>query len=212
MKVTPPYDPAGDPADWRVYDRQARWNPCRTITYRVNTRRAPEGGRKMVKAAIAVLREANGLQFKYLGKTKAIPFRDDGGKQRSNAKLDIAWATSRQVHELRNGTIGWGGLWWDGRKVAYRGGISMLHNASMTSDPGPGGTWHNLLIHELGHVMGLDHADTTAQVMYPQIPYSPGRYEAGDLNALERKGAAKGCWKGVRHGRELVGPGHASAP
>jgi hypothetical protein len=116
------------------------------------------------------------------------------------------------VDELNFGTIGWGGLWWNGRLVAYHGGIALLDDASMTSEPGPGGTWANLLLHELGHVVGLDHAATTRQVMYPQIPYSPGRYEAGDLNGLEAKGAAQGCWSGLERSQRVSGPGHASSP
>lgn len=196
-----------------MYSEIARWNPCRTITYRVNTVGAPEGGLEMVHAAIAVLHQANGLRFEYLGETDAIPFRDDGGiEQSGDAMLDIAWATSTQVDELDGGTIGWGGLWWTGRQVAYRGGIALLTDAAVTSEPGPGGTWANLLIHELGHVVGLDHAATAQQVMYPYIGGSPGRYQAGDLNGLGNKGAAQGCWAGLQRGQRLAGPGHASAP
>jgi hypothetical protein len=205
--------PGGKGRDWHVYSDVARWDPCRTITYRVNTLGAPDGGLEMVHAAVAEAHRATGLRFEYLGPTDAVPFRDDGGPQWSDdAMLEIAWATSTQVDELNNGTIGWGGLWWDERQVAYHGGIALLDTAGVTSDPGPGGTWANLLLHELGHVVGLDHAQTTRQVMYPQIPYSPGRYEAGDLNGLEAKGAAQGCWTGVGRSHRLAEPGHASSP
>jgi hypothetical protein len=40
-----------------------------------------------------------------------------------------------------------------------------------------------VILHELGHVMGLEHVDDPTQLMYPEIG-SPAGLAAGDLNGL----------------------------
>jgi hypothetical protein len=59
---------------------------------------------------------------------------------------------------------------------------------------GPGLSRGNLVLHELGHVAGLDHVQDAGQLMYPSISAgAPDGYAAGDLNGLAQLGAGSGC-------------------
>lgn len=192
VRVRPAYTPGGDAEQWRAFDNRARWDACQVIGYRVNTRGAPARALRTVRRAIAQLHRASGLRFEYEGATRAIPFREDDGDGFSRSDLTIAWASARQVPLLKGGTIGWGGVFWSSYEIVL-GGISLERSADLSSQAGPGATWGNLLLHELGHAVGLDHVGATDQVMYPIIPFSPGRYAAGDLAGLAHQGAASGC-------------------
>ena len=59
---------------------------------------------------------------------------------------------------------------------------------------GPGLTRGNLVLHELGHVVGLDHVADRTQLMNAAIhEASPNGYATGDLAGLSLLGARQGC-------------------
>ena len=198
VAVKPPYDPAGKASSWAhlFEDPDVRWNPCEVITFKVNATGGPERAVKQVKQALARVAAATGLRFKYEGSTKAIPWRTDGRKpEYSDAALTISWATPKQVSPLREWTAGWGGGWYSG-DVVYKGGIALdrTGTSSLENGFGTGATWGALLIHEIGHVIGLGHVMESEQVMYPSIlPTTVGRFGAGDLAGLRDQGAMEGC-------------------
>jgi predicted Zn-dependent protease len=58
----------------------------------------------------------------------------------------------------------------------------------------PGFTVDELLLHELGHAVGLAHSSDTTEVMYPELGHQPRTgYQSGDQNGLARVGAGGGC-------------------
>jgi hypothetical protein len=53
----------------------------------------------------------------------------------------------------------------------------------------------SLLLHELGHAMGLGHVAAKSEVMHEGLgPWSRPYYGPGDLAGLARLGAARGCF------------------
>ena len=62
---------------------------------------------------------------------------------------------------------------------------------------GRGQSEGTLLLHELGHAVGLQHVYDSSQVMNPTITTaSPPDYAAGDRTGLRLVGANAGCMRG----------------
>jgi hypothetical protein len=197
-----------------------RWAPClkgkdgtQVISYKVHTGGKP-GRVRLVKEAIRRLHRATGLDFSYAGKTSYIPQADPLAQRldaaamehKTNVPLVVAWARKGAVSEgstLLTGTeAGVGSIVWrytlrsqlrlsDAAVVIRRGPTGLAHGF------GAGGSVGTLLLHELGHAVGLRHVEDKSQVMYPVIgSWSPGTYAAGDRGGLEEVGAAAGCMSG----------------
>jgi hypothetical protein len=178
-----------------------RWNPCRIIGYKVNATRGGYRALADTKAAVRRLAQASGLRFRYDGTTREIPTVDHAPK---TDDLVIAWARPSQTDALYGGAVGTGGWFETGRYNAAHsivwqitGGYVALdstQNSDFRRGFGPGLRRGTLLMHELGHAVGLKHVNYRKQVMYPVITSrSPGVWGAGDLHGLRLDGRASGC-------------------
>ena len=80
----------------------------------------------------------------------------------------------------------------DGSKVAaIRSAVVALDRTDAL--PLRGSTsWKALVLHELGHVMGLAHVEDRSQLMASVLPASAD-LQAGDLAGLSRVGSGAGC-------------------
>lgn len=187
-----------------------RWNPCQTITYRVNVAAVPRATRARVlaetRSAVSRLSTATGLRFRYRGTTSEVP--RSGSMTRQSAELIIAVTTpARTNFPIGGSAIGYGGrvwYWWSrtsGSSTVYgaaitRGFVVLDVAALRRLRPGfaAGQSQGNLLLHELGHAVGLDHAARRSSLMYPQLLTSaPNGYAAGDRAGLLRVGRRAGC-------------------
>jgi hypothetical protein len=67
-------------------------------------------------------------------------------------------------------------------------------NVQLLAGMGAGGGMGELpvLLHELGHAVGLGHTPTAGEVMNP-VDQQLSTYQLGDLNGLWSVGANKGC-------------------
>lgn len=205
----------------RVVDGHAltlRWDPCQpAITYRVNPRSAATttSGRNAaladVRSAFARLGQATGMTFRYLGTTTSVPTGAAWADGLGDAEIVVAWVDQRTTRTTllgRTGTAyaaGTGGYsyktWtWPADtppKAAIGRGFVVLNaadNSSFASGFGAGTTRGQLLLHELGHVVGLRHVSLSSQLMYPVlVPRSSSAYRSGDLAGLARLGRSAGC-------------------
>jgi hypothetical protein len=187
-----------------------RWNPCQTITYKVNVAALPASLRPVVLAEVRTaagrLAAASGLTLAYRGTTSQVPRSTTLDQQ--SAEIIIAATTRGQTDFPIGGrTLGFGGrswYWWwydDGTKVSYGAAVTrgfvVLDAAGLGSlRPGFGRGLDrgNLIMHELGHAAGLDHAGSRASLMYPELAASaPDGYGPGDRAGLARLGRAAGC-------------------
>jgi hypothetical protein len=172
--------------------RPTRWNPCRPIPYFVNADGMPEG-------AAATIAEA----FTRLATDSAVAFYDGGGTDflpgqpgQTTANLDrgegiyVAFATEVTVPGLAGNVGGLGGGAYrpdTGTGARFIAGHVVI---DLDADIGPGFTsgasLGSVLMHELGHVMGLGHVDDPTQLMNPYWHADgPATPQAGDLAGLQ---------------------------
>ncbi|TAK70689.1 MAG: matrixin family metalloprotease [Actinomycetota bacterium] len=194
----------------------ARWNPCQAqITVRANVAAAGRNAAarrsavRDVKGALARLSAATGMRFVYQGRTSYVP-RGPGWAGANPAEIVVAWVTpgGRRSSDLLSrsgagGVAGTGGVaysMWSGGPGSGaeigRGYVVLNAAARQSFKPGFGAgvTRGDLLLHELGHAVGLQHVSSASEVMYPVIvPRKVAGYSAGDLAGLAAVGAAAGC-------------------
>ncbi len=189
-----------------------RWNPCAAIHYRVNTAQAPKGVGVLidVKAAIARVAKATGIRFVYDGPTSVIPQAGYGQKTKPGHPLPlvIAWAKPGRVKggssTLPAYDDGYGGYAWQSwtaggvvHKPRIVSGFVVLSTKPAVAYRrgfGAGITRGELLLHELGHAMGLNHVSNAKQIMYPVIISRPkAEYGVGDRTGLRLVGRTRGC-------------------
>jgi hypothetical protein len=179
-----------------------RWNPCEPIRYVVNLNGAPPGSADDVATAVQRVEAATGVTFVYEGTTDEIPVRDRRWVQPERYGTDwapvlIAWVDPAQT-DIRFESDGTPAAavarpWVPpGEQVFVSAWVAV--NADDPNVPGFGspGAQGPTVQHELGHVMGLDHVDSPAQLMHP----AGGRmtdFGPGDLAGLAELGAAQGC-------------------
>ncbi|MGH9073913.1 MAG: matrixin family metalloprotease, partial [Acidimicrobiales bacterium] len=181
-----------------------RYNPCQTLHYVVNLSEAPAGALGVVQADIAQVSSATGIPFVYDGTTSELPSTTRSAYQPSLygdrwAPILVAWERPGQTDFLVPGASEAG----DGGSEEILGGsvpqyvsgeVALNADDSMPLGPGDNPSWTTVLLHEMGHVMGLGHTQSTDEIMYPTIsPQSPSAYGAGDLAGLSRLGLGAGC-------------------
>lgn len=171
-----------------------RWDPCRGVAVRVALDEAPIGALADVKQAIAAVNAASGLRLRYAGATRTIPNRRNW---LGSAGITLAWASDAQSDKLTGSNAGEGGNYaaTTGTRWRVTHGFVVLDTRYNRLRPGfgSGGTRGALLIHELGHAVGLNHVKDSRQIMYPTITTKAAVWGSGDRTGLARVGRSGGC-------------------
>jgi len=185
-----------------------RWNPCETIAYAVNAGGATAPVRPDLKEALRRVTRATGVEFESVGTTEET-FMGAYGRMRyrgviRKAELILIWvdhedyvAILRRLQDPRPSIAfakTMAGLYVD--RDQYFGGIIVM-DADATSGRGFANRYAHgsVLLHELGHIMGLDHVKDPDQLMYSGRHPNHGLrdFGPGDLEGLRRLGTEAGC-------------------
>jgi hypothetical protein len=170
------------------------YSPCRPLHYVVNADLAPAGAQQLVPEAIATISAATGITFVYDGATseqpsaQRPPYQPEAYGERW-APLLIAWTTPDVAPQLTGKVVGTGGsthFSYDGGPKTFVTGALDLDAPQIANELlNPDGHLYAMavILHELSHVMGLDHVDDPTQLMYPEIG-TPEGLSAGDINGL----------------------------
>ncbi|GAB3085052.1 matrixin family metalloprotease [Pedococcus soli] len=182
------------------------WDPCLHIRLVVNSRFAPQGADVLLAEAVERVNAASGLTLEVVGPTSEEP--DPQQTQRelalgrpggSRAPVLVAWTTPDVMPKLKGSTIGLGGpiyRYGDSMdRAKYIGGVVTFDSPAMAQVlRGPDGhaMARAIVMHELGHLVGLNHVDNTSQVMAPSAHHGVYEFAAGDRAGLARLGSG-GC-------------------
>ena len=181
-----------------------RWNPCEPIRYVVNAQLAPPGSIEDVHEAVRRISAATGITFDYEGATdeEASIFREEFQPDRYGdrwAPVLIAWSDpdDSDIPFRRGDRVAAGVavpvIPQTRLEDVYVSGWVAI-NADDPNPPGFGfpGLQGPVILHELGHLMGLGHVKASGELMDPNgggvVDLGPG-----DREGLRRLGAAGGC-------------------
>lgn len=172
---------------------------CSPFQFVIRRDSGPAEGGALVFEGLQRLSNATGIAFEFRGFTDEIykfnesrtfwPWEDEP------RELWIGWAFSSEVPDLGPKSdsepyaVGVGGPVTinrgDGEEIVG-GGVVLRADEALAVSFGPGSNFGNVLLHELGHAMGLDHVDVLGQLMYPSFSdVSPADFAAGDLAGLQ---------------------------
>lgn len=179
-----------------------RYDPCSPIHYVVNPANAPRGGLKDVHEAIRLTSEATQIEFLFDGlvdEPLEVHERDPIQVARYGrrwAPVLIGWIPfDSSIFEVDDVGVAGSHIQTNAedRLVYVTGRIIMNGADQLANGFRPGKTWGKVVLHELGHVLGLAHVADPAQVMNPNLVSSPAAWGTGDLEGLARIGPTSGC-------------------
>ncbi|QSR25390.1 hypothetical protein CFH99_07100 [Nocardioides aromaticivorans] len=204
-------DPLGTPADVAPggvhaflqtqpgHPRQpVAWDPCREIRYEVNPDGAPgdaDDAVAFVQDAVEEVSALTGLQFDYVGETDRRPSWEASLVPRGRSEpVLVAWADEDEVDELSGDVAGVGGAVSQqapagGWRRYVTGQVTLDSDVYEQLDDERDGEARGraILLHELGHLVGLDHVDSPAELMFAD-EVGLLDFGTGDRNGLVRLG------------------------
>jgi hypothetical protein len=180
--------------------RPVRWDPCRPIHYVIRAAGAPVGGPAAVLRAIAQVQRVTGLRFTFDGYTQEVPRAERATLDRARygdrwAPVLIAWTDPAEYPDM-TGFAGLGGP--EAVAGRHRGqrryvtGVVLLnrdHLRRVVHWPGGSARMSAVVLHEFGHLVGLDHVDDPGQLMYKQPSEHAPAFAAGDRRGFAVLGA-----------------------
>jgi hypothetical protein len=181
-----------------------RWDPCTAIHWRSNTARGPVGGLNVLKAAVAKIAGITGTTWVYDGASTAAPSTAYLPKspKSSTPPVLLGWTDGTSSDLLRGRpaqVLGMTRTVWFGtddgkghRTAATRAATVALDRTDHLPLRGKL-SWSTTVLHELGHVMGLDHPSDGRQLMAATLPANATDLQTGDRIGLGRIGRAAGC-------------------
>lgn len=171
------------------------WSPCRPITWVVRAAgRAPKDGDRMLRESFARIAELTGLEFVYEGATKEkysdarVPFQPKRYGQRW-APVLVSWSSTKDDPGLKGDVLGRAGAAWvgtDSGDRTYMSGTVSLDAVELERVRSVAGydVARAVVMHELGHLVGLGHVKSQAALMYPRVSVDVTDFAAADRRGL----------------------------
>lgn len=155
------------------------YDPCRPVRYVVRPSGAPAQGEAILADAMAILSDATGLAFVAAGTTDEAPSLERPLIQPDRygegwAPVLVAWSDESEVPELAGQVAGVGGsaavpgATGEGRWLAAgRVALDVGDLSAMLARSDGYAQARAIVVHELAHVLGLDHVADPGELMHP---------------------------------------------
>ncbi|MGH3385814.1 MAG: matrixin family metalloprotease [Nocardioidaceae bacterium] len=179
-------------------DQPVAYDPCRPIRVVVNNAEAPPGADRLLDEAIDTVSAATGLQFAIDGETDERPTlgrrpTDPDRYGDGWSPVLVAWTAPAVVSRLRGTTTGLAGssVHPDGDRLVT--GIVLLDGPEVRAALALDGrsAARAVIVHELGHLVGLDHVDDPRQLMHAKGTPGVTSLGAGDRHGLRALGLGR---------------------
>ncbi|MDQ4055062.1 MAG: matrixin family metalloprotease [Actinomycetota bacterium] len=164
------------------------YSSCRLIQVAVYPAGGPPNAEQLVREAVALMRTATGLDIVVTGafgghapnwNYEAAPIHPDD-------PISVSWHDGDAIAELTDHTAGLGGSRAingpNGSQRLVAGTIALSRDYyTLLTERGDDGEALAVLLHEFGHVFGLDHVDSPRELMYDDnsdlTSFGPGDLE-----------------------------------
>lgn len=171
------------------------YDPCRPVHYVVRPDGMPGVGESLIEDAVAIVSAASGIMIVAVGTTDEAPAMDRAIIQPDRygdgwAPVLIAWSDEGELTELAGSVAGVGGSaavpGADGDGTWLAAGRLALDTAELNAILTRGDGYEQaraVVVHELAHVLGLDHVSDPNELMHP-ITSTRTDLGPGDLQGL----------------------------
>lgn len=154
-------------------DQPVTYTSCRPIQVAVYPAGGPGDAEALVREAVQQMRSATGLDLVVIGSYggHAPNWNFEAGPTHPEDPISVSWQTGEAIAELTDHTAGLGGS----RTVSAPGGNQryVAGTIALSSDyygelalRGDHDQALAVLLHEFGHVLGLDHVDSPTELMH----------------------------------------------
>lgn len=176
-------------------DEPVAYDPCRPIAWAIHDELAPPGTDEIVEEAVDEVARATGLVFVREEAAGDADYHSVTAKD-GRSPVIIDWSTPDEVRSLIGPTSGVGGSAFltdsSGERVYVTGAVALDTPYFRRILAGPDGKTlaRAIIMHELGHVVGLDHVRDENELMFGE---GITRHDLGpgDLEGLARLGAGR---------------------
>ena len=173
-------------------NKPVRFEACRTLNWSVE---GTEAEKALTRAAITELSAVSGMQFREIAYDGYRPLLDVlPSDMNSSAQLVLRWYDAGSVPDLAGDVAGvtetrsWSTADRTRSWMSFAA-VAIERDNSMNLRPTAGNHVWPVLLHELGHAVGLAHVTDRAQLMFPSTwTGTADSYQNGDRAGLARVG------------------------
>lgn len=174
------------------------FDPCRPVHFVVNPQNAPADAMEMILRAVARVQTATGLEFVYDGETDEKPDKQRAPYQPRRygedrwAPVLMAWSDEVEFPVLSGYVLGAAGPhaeYTDDLDLVYVTGSVVFDGRDLAIEAWPDrDVARAAILHELGHLVGLDHTSDRTQLMFSESQFNVLDFGVGDLRGLAELG------------------------
>jgi hypothetical protein len=179
--------------------RPVTWDPCRPIHLVMNNAQAPAGSDQLIREAAGAVSAATGLQFVIDGPTTETPTPhrpplDNARYENRWSPVLVSWTDPTVVPDLQGAVTGIAGPveapFYTDAQQHWVSGIVDLDGPQFRQILLRADGWAHaraIVMHELGHLVGLAHVPARSELMYPEN-IGQRTFGPGDREGLRRLG------------------------